>query len=1155
MHIESPTQSGFSIPRVLIAFLLCSFAAFFAVLSFAANPASGTITPSGPSVSWVGTATGGAAESEGTCVEGINCDTFALTISGNPGDWAGKQVRVSLSWLSPTTDYDMYIHKGPVDGPAEKSSGQGVTTSETAVIDPSTEGTGLWSVHVVYFAANAADQYSGAVTVEASTQGGGCANVTTGGARFQNYTPPDGSGLGGDAGEPTIGVNPATGNVFYIAILQTLRINFDDCTSPAGNTWTDVSFPTTSANTLDPILFTDQVTGRTFVSQLAGKASLTAYTDNDGGTDGKAPGDWTQSQGSGINSGVDHQNLGYGPFAPPLTRDPNGPLYPNAVYYCSQDVAIAQCAVSADGGQTFGPAVPIYNATQCGGLHGHIKVSPVDGAAYVPNKGCGSKQGMARSLNNGATWTVLTVPDSTPGDWDPSIGIGKNGTVYFGYGDENGNAKIAVSRDRGQTWQNSIDVGCPYNISNTAFPVVVAGDDDRAAFAFLGAAPANPQDQIWHLYVATTIDGGATWQTVDATPADPVQRGTICSGGISCGSDRNLLDFMDVEVDAEGRILVAYADGCIGSCVQAPPNSFSALASIARQSGGKRLYAAFDPAEPGLPSSPLVSATRDASGLVRLTWPQPDNGGSPITGYNIYRQTGGTGPFTLVATVTKTKYDDIDAASSPGTTYLYKVTSLNSVGESPMCTAITPVVTPALDPCTLPGVLASNDISDTPPQTPAVPAADVKSIFVAEPFDPANPGANKLAFTLQTGGGALPPNAQWYIIWNRLALAGNGDDRNYVVMKTNAAAAPSFKYGTVSPPSVNLPTDLGDADSGSYDPATGKITIVISNSKIENLGAGQTIGGLAARIFNRGDACPASQCLPVTQSASQDFSPEGSYTLVGNFFCRPNTAPTAVLNATPTSGDVPLLVSFDATSSADSDSPPDTIVNYTFDFGDGEQESGTDPTVQHTYDQPGFYRARLLVTDSRGKVSSNIAQVVIDVGSPLASIVSRKTHASAGSFDINLPTEGPAAVEPRSGGAQDAFTIIYTFDRTITATGTATSNDPDATATVQAGPGGNQVTVNLTGVSNAQHLEVTLNGVQDTAGANLTNLKARVGILFGDSSGDGVVNSGDITPARRASGQPTSASNFRIDVSLDGVINSGDITPTRRASGSALPPQ
>ena len=55
----------------------------------AANPANGTISPTGPNVVWQGPVTGGAGPNEDTCVEGTNCDTFKLTLSGTEEDWAG----------------------------------------------------------------------------------------------------------------------------------------------------------------------------------------------------------------------------------------------------------------------------------------------------------------------------------------------------------------------------------------------------------------------------------------------------------------------------------------------------------------------------------------------------------------------------------------------------------------------------------------------------------------------------------------------------------------------------------------------------------------------------------------------------------------------------------------------------------------------------------------------------------------------------------------------------------------------------------------------------------------------------------------------------------------------------------------------------------
>jgi len=149
----------------------------------------------------------------------------------------------------------------------------------------------------------------------------------------------------------------------------------------------------------------------------------------------------------------------------------------------------------------------------------------------------------------------------------------------------------------------------------------VAGDANRAAVAFLGTTTGGNSQQtdvfkgVWQLYVASTFDGGKTWTTSNATGSDPVQRGSICTGGTTCGKDRNLLDFIDATIDPAGRVLVGYADGCTAACVTttAPVATTTgyrdALATISRQSSGLRMYAAADP-KPDLTVSSVV-ASRD----------------------------------------------------------------------------------------------------------------------------------------------------------------------------------------------------------------------------------------------------------------------------------------------------------------------------------------------------------------------------------------------------------------------------------------------------------------------------------------------------------------------------------------------------------------
>ena len=133
----------------------------------AAGPTAGTITPTSPPIEWRGTAVGGvSALGESTCVEGTSCDTFTLTVSGTPADWAGKRIQVSISWLLVGSDYDLYIHKDSNDGPLVASSVQGAgSQGEAAGIVPAVHGTGVFTVHVVYSTATVGDQYNGKAVV------------------------------------------------------------------------------------------------------------------------------------------------------------------------------------------------------------------------------------------------------------------------------------------------------------------------------------------------------------------------------------------------------------------------------------------------------------------------------------------------------------------------------------------------------------------------------------------------------------------------------------------------------------------------------------------------------------------------------------------------------------------------------------------------------------------------------------------------------------------------------------------------------------------------------------------------------------------------------------------------------------------------------
>lgn len=574
--------------RVVLGVLALVVGTLPSVSADAATPRSGTVSDTAPTIAWSAGpfAVPNVSGTTGTvsCGSPQLCDDYALRVSVPAGYDTGHSLRIEVKWPNTAADFDLYV----LDADGHAVAAAASTSDPERLLLPAVAAS--YTVRVVPYAP-LGDSFTGTASLVANPVDPAPSSAVP--PTYANSSAPDSLTHAHDAGEPSVGVDRATGAAMFQAYTSTLKVTYD---SAGAATWQDKSAgaangcPQGSTTSLDPILFTDPATHRTFESQLAGKTALTCYTDDDGET-------WTPTGGSGINSGVDHQSIGGGPFAPggpgPVTS------YPNAVYYCSQDIADASCAVSRDGGLTYGPAVPMYSLLDCGGLHGHVKVAP-DGTVYVPNKGCGGNQAVAVSEDNGLTWSVRKNPSSTPGDSDPSVGVGAGGTVYMGYQNSDGTARIAVSHDKGRTWLYDQNVGASLGIKNIVFPAVTAGDDNRAAFAFLGTTTSgNYQDAdnfkgVWHLYVATTYDGGQSWVTVDATPTDPVQKGSICTGGTTCGKDRNLLDFNDITIDARGRVLAAYADGCTGACATGAAQNYDALASIARQTSGNTLYGAYD---------------------------------------------------------------------------------------------------------------------------------------------------------------------------------------------------------------------------------------------------------------------------------------------------------------------------------------------------------------------------------------------------------------------------------------------------------------------------------------------------------------------------------------------------------------------------------
>jgi hypothetical protein len=760
--------------------------------------------------------------------------------------------------------------------------------------------------------------------------------------------------LGRSAVEPSIGVNFNSANastavggvVGYQSDLESLFVSFNANRVPS---WVNRRAPTSQFIDSDPILFTDRLTGRVFASELTLLSPDTvkiSYSDDNGVT-------WVPNQSGGIASAVDHETIGGGIYrqdltaVPPVVAPPHSPTYPNAVYYCSQDLETALCSRSDDGGLTYGPSIPMYVGTQCGGLHGHVKVGP-DGTVYLPNRDCSGTQTLIVSADNGVTWAIRPVNTCTwaakpslvgTGD-DPAVSVDASGRVYFAFSNFGTSAGVAISEDKGVTWKNMYDVGAAYGVKNCAFPAATAGDAGRAAIAFYGSTTAQGGTNgdsntttftgVWHLYVAHTFDGGNTWTTTDATPALPMQRSGLLRGG---GADivRNLADFFDITMDKEGRVLVGYANGCAGGpCSQAAPtahgNAYTVTATIARQSSGRRMLASFDPiALTSVPGMPFVTQQR-VNGVVRLAWNEADTGNLPINKYRILRGTvsGGETNLTTVSG-SQTTYND-STATNPTQTYYYKVIASNKAGQSlPSNEVAAPYVGTTCDgliihqnqpnhPEATGGYILSVAPTGpipspvpTPPPGSLVPQLLIDYIAVAEP--PSMPGY--FMFKMKVGDlSSLPPNSRWRIAWDYSPKSDPATEIYYAGMTTGAPGAqPTFEYGTLADAGVPAvlvlgETTIGPADSASNYQTDGTITIYVPKAGVGGPQVGDLLGAIGGKTIT-GDTPETNKLERSTTFVDHTFVkgnsdnsyPAATYTVVGNIACSPLPTPTP--SATP----------------------------------------------------------------------------------------------------------------------------------------------------------------------------------------------------------------------------------------------------------------
>src|SRR6059058_5937122 len=315
MQKTTNSRSALFLLRAAVACALFCFALLlgvFSIVSFASTPSSGTVSVANPVLTYdagpffqpnqspLGL---GQLDSGPRCNSQFPCDNFALTVNV-PSDYAttnpNASLKVTLYWTdtgSGQSDYDLYIYKGTVTtlNGSQQADYQAASSAnpEVASVTPVVGGTSQYSLKIVPYLPTGETVHVRIELLPGSGSGGGFPGfggpdpTTPGLPRYQNFYAPSGSSAEPSNGEFNIGFNPATGRIMTMNIGPIWRLTPPERLTPAQPEccealWEDVTNLSTITG-LDPILWTDQPTGRTFASNSTVGAGLVyGFTDDDG---------------------------------------------------------------------------------------------------------------------------------------------------------------------------------------------------------------------------------------------------------------------------------------------------------------------------------------------------------------------------------------------------------------------------------------------------------------------------------------------------------------------------------------------------------------------------------------------------------------------------------------------------------------------------------------------------------------------------------------------------------------------------------------------------------------------------------------------------------------------------------------------------------